>query len=139
MGLRWRDIATAPLERDEQRLYFRWLQYVTINGEPLRAHVYAIPNGGHRDPRTAAMLQAEGVTAGVLDINVDVASAGFHGLRIEMKRRGNKPTEAQLEHIGLRRHMGYQALVCYGYDEARSVTVEYLKHDWRVCDRWSGS
>lgn len=126
-----------PTEHAEQALYFRWLAHVTYDGKPLRDRVYAVPNGGHRHMLTARRLQAEGVTAGRPDVNVDVMSGGYGGLRIEAKRRGGKVTPAQQATIDMLRADGYQALVCYGFDEMRRVTVEYLKLSHRVMDRWA--
>lgn len=127
----------APLESQEQALYFRWLDYVTIDGEGLRAHCYAVPNGGARVATEGARLKGQGVTPGVADISIDVPAGSFHGLRIEMKRLGEKCTAEQIEHLALRRRMGYQALACQGFDEARRVTIVYLKQRWLVVDRWA--
>ena len=127
----------APLEEHEQALYFRWLDYVTIDREPLRPHCYAVPNGGWRTLAQAGRFKAQGVTAGVADISIDVPAGNFHGLRIEMKRVGNKPSGEQLIHIELRRRMGYQVVACQGFDEARRVTINYLKQSWLVTDRWA--
>jgi hypothetical protein len=126
-----------PLEEHEQALFFQWLDYVTIDGEALRPHCYAIPNGGWRTFSQAVRFKAQGVTAGIADISIDVPAGNFHGLRIEMKRVGCKASGEQLVHIELRRRMGYQASVCEGFDEARRVTVSYLKQRWLVTDRWA--
>jgi hypothetical protein len=60
----------VPSEEQEQILFFEWLQFVTIDGEPLRPYVYAVPNGGHRNRAVAGKLKAAGVTPGVPDISV---------------------------------------------------------------------
>ena len=58
--------------------------------------LHAIPNGGKRDIRTAAMLKAEGVKPGVPDICLPVPRGGKHGLYIELKRRkGGTVSKAQ--------------------------------------------
>lgn len=48
-------------EHDQQVAVVEWYD---LNGIP----VFAIPNGGIRHKRTAAMLKAEGVKAGVPDL-----------------------------------------------------------------------
>lgn len=134
---------SIPNESQEQSLYFRWLDVVTIQkgGQAphrLRDHAYHVPNGGGRRRIEAAILKGQGVTSGVPDISVDVPAGGLHGLRIEMKRVGGKPSEEQLEQIAARRSMGYAAVICEGFDAARAATVQYLTRSWLVTDRWVG-
>ena len=88
----------------------------------------AIPNGGYRPMTTAAMLKAEGVKAGYPDILLDVARGPYHGLRIELKRadHSNRPTDAQRDWIDRLRQYGYQAVICYGAQEAIDVIKAYL-------------
>lgn len=96
--------------------------------------LYAIPNGGERNKIVAAKLKAQGVRAGVLDISLDVARHGFHGLRIELKRPGNvalgqKPgrcSPEQNQRISDLVDDGYKVAVCFGWEPARDVLVEYL-------------
>jgi hypothetical protein len=123
-------------ESQHQALFFKWLDYVTINSMPLRPHCYAVPNGGSRNKAEAARLKAQGVTAGVADISIDIPSGYWHGLRIEMKRPGERATEEQETHIVLRSRMGYCAQVCEGFDAARRATLDYLIVGWGVVDRW---
>lgn len=132
--------ARVPKEAQEQALYFRWLDHVTISGQPLRPHCYAVPNGGSRKSKAEGKrLKLQGVTAGVPDICIDVPSDGKHGLRIEMKRIGaKKPGALQVAQMNLRRSMGYEAQIAYGFDAARQATVRYLSQEWVVIDRWIG-
>jgi hypothetical protein len=130
--------STRPLEGAEQALYFQWLEYVRIGGEPARPHFFAVPNGGSRHRIEAARMKAQGVTPGVADIFGAVPAGDYHGLVIEMKRLGEKATELQLEQLDHRRRMGYRAVVVQGFDEARRITVQYLAHGWVVVDRWVG-
>jgi hypothetical protein len=44
-----------------------------------------------------------------------------------MKVRGGKLSDSQKEFMGLATLMGYQAVVCYGFDEAKLEITEYLK------------
>jgi hypothetical protein len=148
MGMR----TFTPTEDQEQSLYFQWLGYVSIaavqvtttmtpgegdGAEQLRPHCYAIPNGGSRHRAVAAKLQAQGVTPGVCDVNIDIPSGVFHGCRIEFKRqKGGRLSDEQRSHISHRLRMGYHAVICSGFAQARVATVEYLSKSWRVIDRW---
>lgn len=138
----------VPLEEHEQALYFRWLLDVTIKDlglpeaapEPLRPHCYAVANQkGTRSDLDVMRLAAQGVTAGAHDINVDVPSGPYHGLRLEAKRRkGGRVSTEQQAMIEHRRRMQYQSLVGEGFDELRLLTKQYLTLSWRVFDRWNG-
>lgn len=131
---------TAPLEEQEQALWFKWAEFVRLapGNHLLRDHCWAVPNGGSRHPIEAARMKAQGITPGVADISIAIPSGIHHALFIEMKRRGERATSEQLEHIELRRRMGYQAIVCQGFDEARRETIHYLQQTWRIVDRWVG-
>ncbi len=52
-----------------------------------------MPNGGKRDKATAAVLKRQGVKAGVPDIMLPAARAGYHGLYIELKAGENTTTK----------------------------------------------
>lgn len=89
--------------------------------------IFAIPNGGHRHPAVAAKLKAEGVRAGVLDLFLPVARHGYHGLFIELKCGGNKPTQAQQEWIRNLRAEGYHAAVIWdSVDDVIGLIEWYL-------------
>ena len=119
-----------PSEHAEQTHFFLMAAYL-LTSEQYEL-LYAIPNGGLRDKRNAASLTAEGVKRGVPDVSFDYPSNGYHGLRIEFKRRKkSKTSEEQKNKIKLLNKHGYKAVVCYGCDEAIQVLTEYLKGECR--------
>lgn len=84
------------------------------------------PNGGYRNPVTAARLKAMGVRRGFPDITIWLPRGGFHGLAIELKAGRNKATAEQigwLDHMG---SIGWLATVCVGFDAARQTISDYL-------------
>jgi len=89
--------------------------------------LWAIPNGGVRHIGTAVKLKAEGGMAGVPDLFLMIPVAEYHGLFIEMKVKGGKLSDSQKEFMGLATLMGYQAVVCFGFNEAKDAITEYLK------------
>ena len=112
-------------EHDEQVALFNWaMRQECIYPELELFH--AIPNGGHRHKATAAKLKAEGVKAGVPDTFLPVARRGFHGLYIEMKFGGNKPTDSQRYWIDNLTDEGYCAVVCNGFMDAKDCLLWYL-------------
>lgn len=59
--------------------------------------VFAIPNGGRRDPREGAKLKAEGVLPAIPDLFMPEPRDHFHGCFIEMKRIGGIARPDQVE------------------------------------------
>jgi len=91
--------------------------------------MYAIPNGGNRNQREASRLKRQGVKSGVSDVCLPLPRGGFCGLYIEMKRSKGRirVTDNQKEFLQDMESVGYKAVVCKGFDEARGTILEYLK------------
>lgn len=69
-------------EHDAQVTFIKYARYVL--GKKYRL-IFAIPNGGKRDPRQGKWLKDEGLMAGVPDIFLALPGGGYAGLFIEMK------------------------------------------------------
>lgn len=69
-------------------------------------------------PRQGALLKRKGVCKGVSDIFIPRANKSFHGLFIELKTLVGRPTVEQINFIIQMIEEGYQALVCYGSEQA---------------------
>ena len=93
-------------------------------------YLYAIPNGGKRNAREAGRLKAQGVKSGVSDLHLALHINGKAGLWLEMKqpdKKKAKPTASQLDWIERMKLAGYEALVCYGFAEAKEAIESYLE------------
>ncbi|MCI0548167.1 MAG: VRR-NUC domain-containing protein [Candidatus Rokubacteria bacterium] len=92
--------------------------------------LFAIPNGGVRDKRTAVRLRAEGVLAGVPDLLLAESRMGYHGMFIEMKaedqRRPSSVRPIQRRVHEMLRRRGYRVVVAYGVEEGWRAVCEYL-------------
>lgn len=102
----------TPSEHDEQKAFVAWfqLQYPKVR-------LFAIPNGGDRNPIVAAKLKAEGVSKGVPDIFIPE----WH-LFIEMKRKkGGRLSSEQKDWIAYLESVGYTCHVCKGANAAMSI------------------
>lgn len=106
-------------EAQEQETVIEWCDWA-------RVPVFAIPNGGKRNPAEAAHLKRQGVRAGVPDLFVPVANNAHHGLFIEMKVGKNKPTDNQKQWLARLSAQGYEARVCWGATDAIETIKEYL-------------
>ena len=114
-------------EHQHQVALFDWAR-MNERPYPELTLLYANPLGGKRPKRTAARMKAEGAKAGIPDITLPVARAGYHGLYIEMKVGRNKPTESQRWWLDALAMEGYRTTVCYSWEEARDVLIAYLQN-----------
>lgn len=115
-----------PTEHQEQAAYFQWLQLQHSAAYDLAA---AVPNGAYKSKAAAGRFKAEGLKAGYPDILIDMPRGPYHGLRIEMKRRRKSlsATSDEQHRWGLKlREQGFYWTICYGAEEAMSVTNEYM-------------
>jgi hypothetical protein len=72
-------------------------------------------------------MKQEGLLSGVSDLFLMKANKHFYGLFIEMKARGGKVSDQQRYFIEQAIANGYAAYVCYGFDDAQTVILEYLR------------
>lgn len=112
-------------EHYEQEAFFDYLSRVN---HPATEMTFAVPNQAVALLRMTKRLWffAEGVKGGVPDIFVDHPTDRYHGLRIEMKRPGETPTDKQLIWHERLRARGYRVDVCYSAVEALKVWCDYL-------------
>ena len=116
------------LESDLQRAIFVWRDTI-VKDYPELEWLYHCPNGEKRDSFTAQRLKQQGVKSGILDLALDVARGGYHGLRIELKRPGGKcrpPSKEQASYIQFLTEQGYYARISNDFEECKSIILGYL-------------
>mgnify|MGYP001579592506 FL=1 len=124
-------------ESSQQKALFAWAA-LSVGKYSALAFMFAIPNGGLRDMRTAVNLKAEGVKSGVPDIFLPCPihtewATQYAGLFIEMKlekyrnRKNGGCSEEQIEFINNAISLGYYCKVCYNWIEARDILIKYLE------------
>jgi hypothetical protein len=91
-----------------------------------RTVIFAIPNGGNRNPITGAILKREGALAGVADLFVIKCNPMFAGLFIEMKAGKGKRSEAQDAFAQAVLLAGYAYYTCHSFDEFTSTVKTYM-------------
>lgn len=120
-------IAKAGTEHAHQTALFCAISQPDIQAKyPELMLAFAIPNGGKRDARTAAMLKAEGVKAGVWDIFLPVPVGEYHGMWLELKVKPNKLTTEQGEFYQAMQPYGFDWFVAYTWREAFDKMLSYL-------------
>jgi hypothetical protein len=135
------EMIAGDSESSQQQALFAWAA-LSVGKYPALAYMFAIPNGGMRDIRTATKLKAEGVKSGVLDIFLPLPKSRYisheetkmyHGCFIEMKlekyrnRKNGGCSEEQIEFMEWAASAGYYCEVCYTWLEARDCLISYLE------------
>lgn len=126
-------IAAVGTEHAHQVAYFMWAA-MTLTPE-VNNVLFAIPNGGYRDPKTAGNLKAEGVKAGVGDVFLAQAVWPYHGLFMEFKvpgdrsrdKRQGKASPAQIIFRKAVMDNDFAHVIVVGWESARDTTNLYLK------------
>lgn len=89
--------------------------------------LFAVPNGGARWRTEAAIMKAEGVTAGVADLLFLYPSKGYHGLCIEMKTPDGKQQATQKAWQKAVEDAGYKYALCRSFEGFMDEINAYLR------------
>lgn len=121
-----RVVRPIDFEGREQQMLVKWLE---TQHRAAYAVTWHTPNGGARTKATAGKLKAQGVKAGVPDLQLAQARGGFFGLFIEFK--ATPPHDAvvsgvQKDMLARLKAEGYRAVVCRGIEEAIREINAYL-------------
>jgi hypothetical protein len=115
-------------ESRSQRNFFRWWNLVCFSEFKLpRTVIHSVPNGGFRNIVTASIMKAEGQSAGVFDVKVNVARNGYHGAWLEFKAEKGVLSNDQKQFKLNMEDQGYFTAVVYNYDQAVKIVTDYLK------------
>lgn len=132
------DLAASGSEDGHQSAVFCWAAMNVGKYPPLK-WLHAIPNGGSRHIAEATKMVAAGTRSGVWDMFLPCIKLGFtgqylyHGCYIEMKKpskRNHKNSglsDDQIEFGKYAIETGYYCAVCYSWEEAMDVLVNYLE------------
>lgn len=89
---------------------------------------FAVPNGGYRCKKTAALLAQEGVRPGVPDWLLPVARGRWIGCALEFKRPGSgRLSEAQAAYLPRLQAAGWRVTVQTDAAEALAEVLAYLR------------
>jgi len=135
-------LAKSGTEAAHQTALFAWAALQVKRWPELR-WLHHIPNGGSRGDSAQSrairggQLKAQGVRTGVADLCLPVRRGEFSGLYIEMKKPAEKPVKAtskggvsddQAEFGAFVKAQGFGWCVCYSWEEASAVIVQYLTY-----------
>lgn len=116
-----------PTEYDEQAALIEWADLASKMWPELR-WLHASHNGVRVTPGTAVKMKKAGMKAGIPDLCLPVARAGYHGLWVEMKRqKGGHVDPEQVACHAYLRDAGYHVVVCKGWEAAKAEILKYLE------------
>lgn len=104
-------------EHVEQREFVQWFRQ-THKG----VLIYAIPNGGKRNPREALKLKVEGVTKGIPDLHIPAWL-----LWVEMKAEDGKVSPDQKEIAAYLEGEGHKVIFAWGKEDAVKQVTDFIK------------
>ena len=117
-------------ESETQRDVITWWNLAHRGlGVSFQGLLYAVPNGGSRNPAEAGILKAEGVRSGVPDLALDFPAGRYHGMRIEMKSAKGIVSTEQKEFICELTRQGFYVRTCYSFEEAVGAITAYLRRE----------
>lgn len=109
----------------ESQLQQSCIRIFRIRWRKYENRLFAIPNGGKRNPITAHFLKMEGVMAGVPDLFLSIPKGSYGGLFIEMKAATGNLTPYQQAFI--KEHEGdYKCVVCRSVNQFLEAVEAYL-------------
>lgn len=116
---------------EEHRIQCECVKYFVLQYPSLRGRLFAVPNGGRRDEKTAAKLKAEGVVAGVADLILLKSNRDYGALLIEMKTLKGRLRDSQKAWQNIVCADGeYKYVVCRSFDDFKREVDDYLKNEY---------
>lgn len=89
--------------------------------------LHHIPNERKCSLQQGRYMKRKGVKSGVPDLCLPVPRGGYHGLYIELKRKGGGQTsDTQTWWLEELAAQGYRTALCRGADEAIAIIKRYL-------------
>lgn len=113
----------------ESKLQQSCVGWFRLQYRPLTLNLFAVGNGGARSRIEAAIMNGEGVTAGVADLLLLVPRHNYHGLCIEMKTLKGRQAESQKLWQQAVEAQGYRYEVVRSFDEFKKLIDWYLKNE----------
>ena len=117
----------SGLDEDaEQTALIEWCEFMS-GKHPELSLIYHVPNEGKRSIAYAVRMKKMGLKSGVPDLCLPVARGKWHGMYIEMKADGGKPTVEQLGWQCKLTTQGYLCIVAWSFEYARDAILAYLE------------
>ena len=86
--------------------------------------IAAVPNGGYRNTKEAAIMQREGILAGFSDLMI---IAQHNVLFVEMKTKDGLQSDKQKEFQNKVSKLGFEYVICRSFEQSVLVIERWLK------------
>ena len=100
------------------------------NGYMLSDFLIKIHNEGRKNKIAAYIDKKSGLKSGVSDLFLALPNERYHGMWIEVKKKGGKLTKNQQEWFNKMYKIDYYTCICYDVDDFIRETDEYLKEGY---------
>jgi hypothetical protein len=115
-----------PTEHEDQKAVFAFCRQMS-SIYPALGLIYAIPNGFRASAEACKWMKDEGMRPGFPDLGLPTARGGYHGMFIEMKRKGGpKPRPEQSAWLQALADEGYYTCCCKGREAAQKTLIKYI-------------
>lgn len=112
----------------ESQLQIGCIRWFDIQYPQYSNFLFHIRNGGSiKSAREGLKFKRMGVRKGIPDLFLSLPNSDFHGMYIEMKRRGGRPTMEQMENQIRFKCYGYEFIIVDNIEEFINVVKDYLK------------
>ena len=115
------------MKNEESKLQSACVQWFRLQYPSVARLLFAIPNGGSRNPATGSILKREGVVPGVADLMLAIPSQGEPGLFIEMKTPTGRQSKSQAEFMLCVTAQGYRYRIVRSLDEFIETIKDYMR------------
>lgn len=112
---------------EESKIQQQFVKWFRLQYPQLALLLFAVPNGGARRRVEAAIMKAEGTTAGVADLILLFPSKQYHGLCIEMKSKNGRQRPSQKMWQERVEWAGYKYVIARSLDEAIYEVNTFLR------------
>lgn len=123
-------IAPLPYEAEMQKTIIEWTKVKSYKGRKVFDYLHHTPNGGQRNMLEAKRFKQIGVKKGYPDLTIDIVTAKYAGLRIELKRGHlGKMSAEQSKLLDLLNEEGYFAVECDSICSAINTIERYINNE----------
>lgn len=116
----------ARTSHPESKLQIQCITWAKYQYPHLAPLFFAVPNGGSRDKREASIMKAEGVTAGISDLILNLPAGAYTQLAIEMKDTNGRQSPEQKRYQRYAEAVGIKYIICRSFDQFKAEVTNYI-------------